>query len=610
MKSAIPFGLGALALAVSSSLYAQTDDTMDATLDPIVVTATMTPQKQSEALSNVTVISREDIAAAQGMSLAELLKQKAGVEFVTQGGMGQLTSVFIRGANSTHTLVLIDGVRIASPIQGVASIEHLPLDNVDHIEVLKSPGSALYGADAIGGVIQIFTNKKPERWVTAGVGSYDASKIAAGLADKTDQWSYGIEAGYEHQRGFNATTPQNTYNYNPDKDGYTNQHGSFRLAYAPTVDSEIGITASYLDAKVNYDAGLYTNDFSTEQLGVYTAYAQGMLTDNWHSRLSVAQTQDKLIAYGAYPGHSTADQQETQWSNRIALSTADTILFGAEYLDQRISSSTTYTQTSRNVSSAYAGYMTQRGAHQLQVNARHDDNSQFGSANTGNLHYGYAVNSSVTLLAGWGTAFKAPTFADLYYPNVGYYVGNPNLQPERSREQEYGIKLTTQQHKLTAQYFKNVIDNMIVYDPNQPIPTVSNLAKGEIEGVELSYSGTVAGYLLAGNWVNQQAKDVATGNYLPRRAQQHGSFSVFRPWGAWNLGAEVTGSGRRYDSVYNSSTNAMGGFALLNLVAEYHFDKKTTARLRLNNVLDKQYELAKGYATPGANWFLSVNHTF
>ncbi|MDA8094341.1 MAG: TonB-dependent receptor [Betaproteobacteria bacterium] len=601
-----PFKLGLLGLLATQAAMADSMPTY--TAPDVVVTAARLPQTLDTALQDVTVITRQEIANAGQETLAELLADRAGIEMASNGGPGQPESVFLRGANSDQTLVLVDGVRIGSATTGTAALEDIPLNQIDHIEILRGPASGLYGSQAIGGVIQIFTRAGRGRFhpnAELGAGSYGTYSVSGGFSGRSGNTSASFQVGHSSTQGFPAANPAaGPYVYNPDTstDPYRNTNATARLGYALGAHSEIGMTLFDSEGAAHFDSGPATVNVDDHTLQAASLYGRTRILDGWESTLRVGESVDNSVVTGAFPSHYRTDQPQATWQNNFT-TRIGTVILGLESLEQHVTSTTAYTQTSRNVQSAYGGYLAQWGRQGIQLNVHQDRNTQFGTHNSGSIEYGYRFLPALRLTAGYGTAFKAPSFNDLYYPSAFGYSGNPNLRPERSHSAQMGLRYVNGTNTFRVVYFDNRIRNLISLDASGT--TVVNVDSARITGTEVSYHGTFAATRLSADLTVQDPRDETTGTLLPRRAQQFARLGVSRAVAGWIMGAEVTGAGRRFDSLSNAPDARMGGYGLFNLTARYPTSKDTALSIRWDNVFDKQYELAQGYNTPGSNVFVS-----
>lgn len=601
MKHSLKLGLTGLALVHGACA----DELPVYQLNDVVVTATRTPQSLGSLLGDVTVISAEQIEKAGQSTLVELLQSQPGVEVTSNGGRGTASSVFLRGAESTHTLVLLDGMRLGSATTGTTAFEGIPLEQIERIEILRGPASHLYGSEAIGGVIQIFTRSgrgKPRPNFSVGFGAYNTQTVSGGYAGEVDGTRFSAQAGHEESDGFSAYSERNAEyaNQNRDADGYRNSSLSLKLARTVTEGHEIGANLFGSHGRGHYDGFTPTTDYYNDQtLGAFDVYSKNRLGANWQSTLRFGMGSDHYNDYAPDKTVFNTDQSQIGWQNDIRLG-PDTLLLGAEYLGQEVESTTRYTVDNRTVRSLFAGYQGRRGDHSFQFNARNDDNSQFGSHATGYAGYGYRFSPEWRASASMGTAFKAPTFNNLYFP----HSGNPNLRPEKARNKEVALHYDRGPHHVSAVYFDNQVTDLITY----PAPTyvISQIQQASLKGVSLSYQGQVGGYRLRANWDAQNPIDRSSGHRLIHRARNHAALTVAKGVGGWDLGGEWLLSSERYADAAN--TRRMGGYGLVNLTAGRPLGGDWSVRARVNNLFDKFYELIPGYKTPGANLFVSLNY--
>jgi vitamin B12 transporter len=574
-------------------------------LDPIVVTATRSPQRLSTLLADVTVIGPEEIARAGQSGLAELLSRQPGVEIATNGGPASTSAVFLRGANNAQTLVLIDGVRVASSTSGAAAYEAIPVDQIERIEILRGPASSLYGADAIGGVIQIFTRRGEQvaaRFnASAGYGTYDTSKLTAGVTGGSGPWTYALQLGAARSNGFNAIGNPANFSYNPDRDGYKNANVSASGSWRITDEHEV--SAQFFRNRLNaqFDAGLDFDDRTITTVESYALAARDRWTPVWTSWLQAAvgsDDSDTEAGFGDSRFHTR--QRQFTWQNDLTLPLGSLQLL-AERREEQVTSDVAFPVTERTTNSVGAFYQLRSDAQTAEANVRYDHSSQFGGRTTGTLAYGYRFSPMWRATVSAGTAFKAPTFNDLYFPGFS----NPDLVPEKSRNVEAGLYYGVSNQQARIVIYRNRVDDLIVFvcDENF-VCAPQNVAKATLEGITLGYEKSWDELTLKASLDLQRPEDDATGALLPRRAKRHGALVLARSFGAWRIGVEETASSQRFDDAAN--TRKMGGYALTNLTVEYAVAKAWTLFARMNNVFDKHYELAADYNTPGFNVFAGV----
>jgi vitamin B12 transporter len=577
--------------------------------DVVVITATRFPQPRSQTLQPVTVITASDIAQSGQQTLVEVLQALGGVEIASNGGFGQPSSVFMRGANSGHTLVLVDGMRISSATAGTTALENIPLAQIERIEVVPGQLSSLYGSDAIGGVIQVFTRggkDAPATSANAGAGTYGTGSLGAGIRRTLGATDLSLDVGYFDTKGFDATKPSIPFSHNPDRDGYRNESVSAKLAHHLAEGHELGLTVFQSDGKTHFDSGPTTDDVNHQTLTAYSLYSSNQVTHAWKSLVRLAEGTDDSRVMGAFPGFFTTRQPQLTWQNDILIGPG-TAIAGIEYLAQHVASDTPYTQTYRNVKSVFTGYTGHYGSHHWQANVREDDNSQFGNHSTGLLGYAYALSSALRVRVGAGSAFKAPTFNDLYFPGFS----NPNLRPERSHSREAGVNYEVGAHRFRATYFDNRITDLIIFVVTDPITFTGmpqNVNRAHIKGTELAYEAFMGALHVRAQATFQHPVDETTGTLLPRRARQYGTLAVSQGAGAWRFGGEVVASGARFDFPGEDPSTRMHGYTLLNLTASYALNRAFSLRARWNNVFNREYELAQNFNTPGSNLFVGLQY--
>jgi vitamin B12 transporter len=601
--------VSACALAYPMVGLAQAEE---ARLGHVVVTATRQPITADAALASVDVIDRDEIVRAGNANLVQLLSSRPGVQVTSNGGPGASSSVYIRGANSDHTLLLIDGVRVGSSTNGAPTLETIPLELIDRIEILRGPAGALYGSDAIGGVIQVFTRKGREGFqpsVRVGVGSDGARTFGATLAGGAERLRYSASVGSERSDGINAK-PDSLRGSDRDDDGFRKEYFSGSVSLSFRDADEVGVTVLHSDLRNWYDNGKFFNSYLDKRTASLGLHMRNQITADWVSTLR--------FGYGADESHNASDrnvrsefdteQRQLTWQHDVALG-GGSLLAAYEYLEQEVDSTADYDKTRRYTNSVLLGWSGQFDRHHLQLNSRHDDNSQFGSKTTGTLAYGYQLTSAWRAHASIGTGFKAPTFNDLYFP----FSGNPALKPEEALNRELGLVWERERTRLSATYFNNRIKNLIAWAPVDPADPMgdwapANVAQASIQGVEFATNTMIGDYRVRASVDVLDTEDKKTHDELGRRARISGSLGIERAVGPWTWGVEWNGQGRRYDRIPNSVANRMGGYGLLNAYVHYALAPDWSVEVRANNLLDKDYELARNFGTQGANAFVAVRY--
>ncbi|MDR2452317.1 MAG: TonB-dependent receptor [Candidatus Accumulibacter sp.] len=578
----------------------------------IVVTASRQPARTNELLSDVTLIEREEIeSAGPSASLTDLLARQPGLEISRNGGFGTTSSVYIRGSNSGHVLLLVDGMRAGSATTGAPNFAYLPLQQIERIEILRGAASSLYGSDAIGGVIQVFTRKGqgPLRVnAEAGFGSHHTSAVSAGLSGSHQGWSYSLQAANQRTRGFSASNAHNSYSFNPDRDGYRSTSASGSLAYTFAKDQEVGLKFLYADGWNDYDGGP-TSDYRQDQrLSAFHLYSFNRLNSFWTSTLRLGQSVDDSRNYRDHQddGKFRTRQTQYQWQNDFRLPVGSALL-ALERLEEKVSTNDVLERNKRHIDSIVAGWRGNFDAHRLQFDLRRDKNSQYGGKTTGFASYGYQFSAAWRANVSYGTAFKAPSFNDLYYPDP-WMPGNPNLKPETAKNKEVALHYQTGAHHASVTAYQNDVSNLIgwIYDPNTSLFQPQNVNEARLRGLTLAYEGHLWDLDVKASADFQDPRDRELDKTLTNRSRRHASLSVGQRSGPFDWNVEWQAHGRRYRNAAN--TLDQGGYALLNLQAGYRFAPDWTVFVRANNVLDKKYTLAYGYNTDGANFFVGVRY--
>lgn len=596
-----------VAIAASPFAHAQAIQIPKGTavLEPVVVTAARGPQSAEDLVADVTVIGADEIAQSGMDSLVSLLQRQPGVEIDRNGGPGATSGIFLRGANATQTLVLIDGMRISSSSSGTTALEGIPLDQVDHIEILRGPASSLYGADAIGGVIQIFT-RRGERGVHAnasvGYGTYETSSGTAGISGGSALARGSLQVSARHSVGFNAITNPANFSYDPDRDGYRNGSVSASGSLTPASGQTLSLQLFRSQLDNQFDAGDNFNDRTITTLTSWQAATVNRLASWWNSNLSAGEGDDDSVSktgYGDYPFRTR--QRQYAWQNDFTLS-AGTVTLAAERREERVDPDSGFAVDERDTNSLTAIWRRVAGANALQANLRHDQSSQYGGKTTGAIAWGYRISPAWRFTASAGTAFRVPTFNDLYYP--GY--SNPDLRPETSRNVEAGIhaagRIGEASWQAQAVGYYNRVRDLIVFQCDVDFNCrPNNVADATLEGVTLNGDWSWYDTAVHASADLQSPTDDASGHLLPRRARRHATLSFSQQAGPARLTVEWVGSSERYDDAEN--LHRLGGYGIVNLAAEWSLAHGVTLFIRGDNVLDKNYELAADYATGGARFF-------
>ncbi|MDR6991064.1 TonB-dependent vitamin B12 receptor [Luteimonas sp. 3794] len=610
------------ALASPIAAAATAADARD--LDTVLVTANRAESTLGDTIVPAQVIDRAEIERTQARDLPELLRGRAGIQIANQGGPGKLSSVFMRGSESDHVLVLVDGVRIGSATAGLASFQDIPVDQIERIEIVRGPRSSLYGSEAIGGVIQIFTRRntgavRPHARV--GVGSHNLREASAGLGGRAGRGWFGVDAAFQRTDGINACRGRGPLNDDfgagcfvdePDRDGYRNRsfnlRGGVELADGLTLEGN----ALRADAFNEYD-GSYGNEAENVQQA-----AGGKLTyapsDVVRLTAQAGRSYDKSMTYQRNAdagtrtdfGHLDTRRDTGSLQADFTLAPTQALSLGFDWLSDNVESQTVYAVTQRDNFATFAEYQGRFGAHRLQASARYDDNEQFGGHGTGSIGWGMDLERGLRLNANVGTGFKAPTFNDLYYPGSE----SPDLKPERSKSANIGVAQYSDSWNWSFNVFESRIDDLIVfvYPPPDFIGTGMNIEEARIRGAELTFATTLAGFDLSTELSHVYPRDRSdsanNGNLLARRARNSGRLDIDRSLGDFRIGTTLRASSSRFDNATN--TVRVAGHGTLDLRAAWAFNPDWTLEARATNVLDKDYETIAWYYQPGREYGLAL----
>lgn len=578
---------------------------------PVVVTANRMAQTADQTLASVTVITREDIERRQPRSVPDALRGTPGLHIANSGGPGKSTSVFLRGTESDHVLVLIDGVKIGSATLGTAPWHDLPVDQIERIEVVRGPRSSLYGSEAIGGVIQIFTRKghgPTKSRFSLGAGTYDTAQASAGLAGGDRRSWYNFSASGLSTDGFNACRGMpgvgGCFIDEPDTDGYRNHSGLLRAGYRFDNGWELDAHWSRTEAETRFD-GSFQNESETMQqvIGGSARYSPDA---DWRFEFIAGRSWDKSDNFkdGVFVSRFDSIRDTIAAQNFITLSESRILTVGFDYQNDRVESAARFTETERANRAVFAQLQQYLNRHSFEASVRHDRNSQFGDHSTGSIAWGYELGPTWRSVLSYGTAFKAPTFNELYYPGFG----NPHLRPEQSRTLEWSLRGKPGWGSWSATVFRTEVDRLIAFDADTFAP--ANIGTADITGLEATVTTHLSGWRLQSMATLLDAENRSggenRGNQLPRRAAAAWRLDADRDFGPYGLGATLFAQSRHYDDLAN--TRALDGYATLDLRAEYRFAKHWRLQGRLRNLFDRDYETAAFYNQPGRSVFLILRY--
>ena len=572
---------------------------------PIIVTATRTAQTVDDSLASVTVITREDIEKLQAKDLRAVLSGIVGIDISNAGGFGKQTSLYMRGTNTGHTLVLIDGVQIGSATLGQVAYQDIPVEQIERIEIVRGPRASLYGSEAIGGVIQIFTRKPTETmnvYFSAGTGSEQTHKLTAGISGKTNQTSFSLNASSFETDGINAKR-----NNNPDNDGYNRESASLNIKQQ--LNKTDYLEASFLgtNGENQYDGTFdipgsttdYASEINQEVFGLKGVFNA---TADWQIKLSANQSQDKSNEFidSVKTDEFNTRRKSFLWQNDIVITEANLFTFGLEKQDTSISGTSNHSKKSRENKAAFIQNNWTADKSTLLVSLRADDNEAFGNHTTGNISWGYDFGYNAHLTLSAGTGFKAPTFNDLYWPVSAFSQGNPNVLPEESESFEIGLK----QKNVQINLYKTTIKNLIDWDNATGIWMPSNIDNAVIRGIEFQLSLLLDGWDTKLQLSLLDPRNIGTGQVLNNRSRESVRLDFNKDFGKYTLGSTLKAQSKRH------GFTTVSGYALVDLRASYKINKKWILRGNIGNVLDKRYEVNSGYNTLERNVFISLNYQY
>ena len=607
MKPFVIKSLIGLPLLVSTTVSVAETPT---SLSPVVVTATRTAQSVDETLASVTVITREEIERKQATSVPDLLRGIAGVSFAINGGPGQNSSLFLRGAESDQVTVLIDGVKIGSATVGLAPFQNLPVETIERIEIVRGPQSSLYGSEAIGGVIQIFTRRgggEITPFFSVGGGADDTWTATAGVSGGGDNGWFNVTATTLDTDAFNACDGSFTagcFTIEPDEDGYDNTSIQARGGYRFSNQLEAELFALRSRGDHEFD-GVFSNESSymSRLLGGKVIFSP---SEWWQLTLNGGRSWDNSVNFkdGIRSSHFKTRRDSVSLQNDLTLTDSGLLTVGADYQNDEINSSNAYTEDTRDNTGLFAQYQHRGTRFDGRVAVRHDDNEQFGNQTTGSVAVGIKLTSALRVTASHGTAFKAPTFNELYFP----LFGNPNLDPEESSSTELGLYGKHEAANWSLNLFRTRIEELISFDAVTFTPV--NVDDARILGLEAALSTNIKGWAVATNLTfldpENRSRGANNGNVLPRRARQSLRIDLDKTAGRFSYGSTLIAANKRYDDLANNQT--LGGFVTVDLRGEYQLSEQWRLQARVENLLDKDYETADRFNQPERGLYLTLRY--
>jgi len=603
-------------LIIALSLYGlnntsqATDDVYE--YEKVTVTASRYQQNLDDVIPSVTIINRTDILNLQANNILDVLSLQQGIDIARNGGTGATTSVFMRGANSNHVLVLIDGMRVGSSFSGSFAWEHVPVSQIEKIEIVRGTRVSYYGSDAIGGVINIITRNQEKLYARYTGGSYDSHNFDLGFGNSNEKSQISVVFGSQKTDGFSATNDNNLFSFDPDNDGYENQSLSFN--YSTDLNNQtLKLKMLHSNGDSDFDIG---NSDSTERIARLSL--KGIYFSDWNSELAIGNNYNEL---------KTQTQSSIFHSNRLNFDW----LLNKQVNNNFIGLGLTYRRENadfnnpnapivsfaenRDNFALFTNWQNNYKSNIFSLSGRFDNNSVYGNNFSADASWANRLSKKNVLNFSVGTAFHAPSINELFSPNFQGMVispitgeslfafafeGNPNLKPEESINYEAGFKSSfsnTQQYNINIFYYK--IDNMI--DFQGPTFKPVNINEAAIKGLEATYSYQNSGLSVSINATLQKAKNSFTGDTLLRRPDQKANMSFDKNYNRFSIGSSI-----RYASKNPDFGILLDGYTVVDLRAAYAINKHWKVGFKLENIGDKEYQIINGYNTPKRAGYFSI----
>lgn len=594
-------------------------------LPDMLISANRQVEARNDSSAANTVFTREDIERLQPRSVTDLLQRVPGVQVAQTGGRGSLPGIYIRGTQSAQSLVLVDGQLIGNSTSGDSNLQHLNIEQIERVEVLRGSRSVIYGSDAIGGVIQIFTRRGGEQGLQprmhVGFGSNQTWERSVGLSGGDEKTRFNLGASLDETAGIDRT--RESYPSDGDHDAYRNKSISLSLSHALTEDIEVG--ANLLDNRgksefdnpfgrfdpVTFDS-VQQQPYSDFTVSSFSSYIDARINECWKSRLELGhsenreKTLDKLSdersVFNTY-------RDSVTWQNDLTLDARNSLILGGDWYEDRVNSSTAFDEDSRWNRAAFIQHRFQADSFSTELGLRRDDNQQFGSQNSWSGTLTLPVNPDNDLLMSYSEGFRAPTFNDLYYPQFS----NPDLKPETSKsyELQWRSQLNDSSRLEASIYRTDLKDAIIAADGNPP----ENVASARINGFEATLKQELFGWQSNLGVAIIDPRDRDTGHTLARRARRTLSWDLDRQFDRLGLGASWQAVSSSYDDLNNQQP--LGGYALLGLRSSWALNREIKLDFKVDNLLDKGYSRALyshdgsqyGYREEGRAFMFGVTWT-
>ena len=566
-------------------------------LPDMVISANRQVEARNDSSAANTVFTREDIERLQSRSVTDLLQRVPGVQVAQTGGRGSLPGIYIRGTQSAQSLVLVDGQRIGNATSGDSNLQHLNIEQIERVEVLRGSRSVIYGSDAIGGVIQIFTRRGGEQGLQprmhVGFGSNRTWERSVGLSGGDDKTRFNLGASLDETAGIDRT--HQSYPSDSDHDAYRNKSISLSLSHALTDDIEVG--ANLLDnrGKSEFDNpfgrfdpatfdSVQQQPYSEFAVSSFSSYIDARINERWKTRLELGHSENRDKSLDKLSDERTVFntyRDSVTWQNDLTLDARNSLILGGDWYEDRVNSSTAFDEDSRWNRAAFIQHRFQADSFSTELGLRRDDNQQFGGQNSWSGTLTLPVNPDNDLLLSYSEGFRAPTFNDLYYPDFS----NPNLKPETSKSYELQWRSQlSDSSRLEASLYRTDLQDAIIFGSNS---RPQNVASARINGFEAALKQELLGWQSNLGVAIIDPRDRDTGHTLARRARRTLSWDLDRQFDRLGLGASWQAVSSSYDDLKNQQP--LGGYALLGLRSSWALDREIKLDFKVDNLLDKGY---------------------
>ncbi|MDH5445933.1 MAG: TonB-dependent receptor [Gammaproteobacteria bacterium] len=602
-------GLLGSAILVSgiSNPYAEEQNT-------VVVTATRTAQTANESLASVTVITQENIQRSQARDIIDILSNVSGIHVSRTGGTGKATSIFLRGTESDHTLVLINGIRSASATLGRYAWENISLESIEKIEIVRGPKASLYGSDAIGGVIQIFTRANHLPYIKLGGGSHNTKDISMGISGGNN-WRYSLNLGANETDGIPVLKKE------PDSRGYENKFASLSLNGQFSKDTSLNFNSSYSGGENQLDPDTGNSEFTQ---GVTSIKLTNRTTRNWSQSLTLGSALDRnKIKSPSTPSNIITRRTSTAWQNDFTFG-QNLLTVGADYWEDDVTKDNSGTIDKKIITKAAYAQLQYHisDTNNFSLSSRVDNHNYFGDYDTWHLAWGHNLTNNTKTVLSHGTGFKSPTVNDLFWPaqtdtffGTTYITeGNPNLRPEESKTTELEFKNNIDNTNASLSFFYTKINNLIEWQSTQTGATEytyqpENIDAVIIRGAELQYTVKLVNWDIHSSFTVTDAENIKTGRQLDRRPHEKFNLAITKTFNRHNVRGEFNYFSSRNDR--NASVQ-LAKYEIVNLAYHYRFSDNLDLQAKIGNLTDREYVLASSfsgdYNTYGRTYMLSIRY--